>query len=194
MAGCLLSPLRLAQILAIQSAFLFNYRKVLYMMDDPAVPSDVHSNGNQSQAIGRTAARDKYNEISGTPFFPHYTGVSEDIFDAVFDRMDDRMYEPRNIHFEYSRLQNQARKRRSCKISNQNRLIHFLHQMRTGEILWDAALDHGWNYNSSYLDFYHVLWHFVDKFKDMIKPMSPAAKSAMKGLWPPYHHAYQVHI
>ena len=43
-------------------------------------------------------------------------------------------------------------------------IICFLHQMRTGEIIWDAAYQHKWSVNSVQQDFYHVLEHFVDEF------------------------------
>ena len=56
---------------------------------------------------------------------------------------------------------------------------------------WDSALEHGWNRNSAYLDFYHVLWHFVDEFKDEIHPLSPHTIAALKGTMQQYPGAYQ---
>ena len=84
------------------------------------------------QPIGSTPAKDKYAEIRGTPFWRHYCGLSEPVFDAIYERLKDRIMEPRNIEFQYTRAQNVLRRRRPSKINVRNRLLNFLHQMKTG--------------------------------------------------------------
>ena len=149
--------------------------------------------GRRSQSIGGMPAKDKYTEIYGTAFFKHWTGLSERLYDMIERRLHDRLYEARNIHFEFDPVTNAARKRRACKISNRNRILNFLHQMRTGEIIWNAAFEHGWNIYRASVDFFHVLYHFVDEFYDeWVCPMSTAEKNDMKGNWPLYPTAYQA--
>ena len=136
--------------------------------------------------------KDVYGDIRNTVWFKHYTGISEDIFNYVVDEIGFDITEARNIDFKYGALENYYRKRRPCKISVPNRIIHFLHTMRTGNICWDASHDNNWNIASVSEDFYHVLIHFVERFDhEWIRPMTEEEKD-MGCLWWEYPDAYQA--
>ena len=157
-------------------------------------PSDVFlPRPFRSEAIGPHPPKDKYNEIRGTVFWEPYCGVSEDIFDEIERRLSFRITEARNVYFEYTRQQNLARRRQACKISNRNRILNFLRQLKTGQIEWDAVFEHGWNRWSVRVDFLHVLWHFVDEFDaDTICKMDAATIAGMQGTLPQYPRCYQL--
>ena len=146
-----------------------------------------------SMAIGNIPPVNVHADIYNTVWFKPYTGIRERTFDYINGRLNERIYEARNIHGEYDAITNAARKRQPCKVSNINRIINFLRQMRTGEIIWDAARECGWNIFSASVDFYHLLLHFVDEFEaDWIRPLTNREKRNAKGLWPDYPNAYQA--
>ena len=146
----------------------------------------------QPQSIRNTAAKDVYGDIYNTVWFKHYTGVKETVFDYIKNGLFERIYDARNIYGHFTAAQNAARVQRACKIDNNNRIINFLRQMRTGQIIWDAAHENGWNIKSASFDFYHVLIHFVDEFEsEWIRPLSDDERRAAQGLWPDYPNAYQ---
>lgn len=160
-----------------------------------ADPDDVlcYVEESRSAAIGDIAARDIYSEIYGTPFFKHYTGVHENLFDYICIRLEPAIFEARNYNLRNDFEENKGRKRRPCKISNKNRIINFLHGMRTGEIVWDAARNHGWNIMSASQDFFHVLYHFVKLFdSSWLCEMSDIQKNGLKGRVPEYSTSYQT--
>eukprot|EP01084_Bolivina_argentea_P252038 422954_1 len=147
----------------------------------------------RSQAIGDRPAVDVFSDIYGTVFFKHETGMREDLFDYIFDRMDDRLSTPRDIYFENSEAENNARKKQPCKLSNANRLICFFRQMRKGKLVWCAAYDHGWNICSVSMDFFHCLLHFVDEFyDDFVTEMTDNQKRDMLGMFDGYPLCYQT--
>ena len=56
---------------------------------------------NPNQAIGPRAGTDIYSEIAGTVFFKHRTGVSERVFDWIYERIGLALYESRNVRFKF---------------------------------------------------------------------------------------------
>eukprot|EP01083_Nonionella_stella_P081523 224616_1 len=139
-----------------------NNQDLLYDDDDWIM--DDRSRICQSQAIGHREAHDMYGELTNTIFFKHYTGIYDDLFRYIHNRIKNRLFEARNIQFEYEPDANRLRQRRRCKLTQANRLMNFLHQMKSGQIIWDAAREHGWNIASASNDFFHCLLHFVDEF------------------------------
>ena len=107
-------------------------------------------------SVATLPPKDIYSEIYNTVWFKHHTGVCEDLFDYIHAGIAFDITEARNTRFKYSDEDNYARRRRPCKISTQNRVIHFLHTMRTGGIVWDNARDNNWNIASVSEDFHHV--------------------------------------
>ena len=147
----------------------------------------------RSQAIGNTIPRDMFGDIHGTVWFRHYCGISESCFAHIYRGIGIAIYEARNIYFLYDPVSNAARRRRACKISNRNRIIQWLHQMRTGQIIWNAAFEHGWNVHSASVDFFHVTFHFVTHFYDeWINRLTPTQRQDMAGSWPSFPTAYQA--
>ena len=131
--------------------------------------------------------------IHNTVFFKHYTGINEDLFDYIYNRLNERLYEARNIYFKYGCEFNKTRNRRACKINNRNRIINFLHQMRTCDIIWNIAFEYGWDITSASVDFFHVLFHFVDEFYDeWVHQMTDQQKNDMKGMFIGYPEAFQM--
>lgn len=164
-----------------------------YLDADPSEQSAfVNDPRLRSQAIGDVPARDIYSEIYGTVYFKHYTGITEQLFDFICSRLEEEISEARNYNLRLDLLFNKTRRRRKCKISNKNRIINWLHQMRTGQIIWDAAQEHGWNIYSASQDFFHVLYHFVRLFDgDWIREMSDDQKNGLKGRVVQYPNSYQ---
>ena len=144
--------------------------------------NNVSARHYRSQSIGVRPARDVHSDLYGTPFFKHYTGVDENIFDFISFRLLYRLDEPRNIDFAFTRAQNMCRRRRPCKLDHNNRLMHFLHTVRTGQIVWDSALEYEWNIYSVSMDLFHCLYHFVDELYDeIVHPMNAAAQHSLTG-------------
>eukprot|EP01084_Bolivina_argentea_P252036 422951_1 len=147
----------------------------------------------QSQAIGYRPAVNIFDDIYNTVFFKHELGINENLWNFIFPRMNERLSKPRNIFFEYDDATNDARRRRSCKLSNENRFVCFLRQMRKGKLVWGTAYDHGWNITSVSMDFFHCLFHFVDEFYDeWVCEMTDAQKQSMMGRFEGYPLCYQV--
>ena len=158
-----------------------------------AIESELVQQQLQWDSIADIPAKDVYNDIYNTVWFKHHTGVCEGLFDIIYDGIGFDITEARNIYFEYSARDNYYRRRRPCKISTHNRIIHFLHTMRTGNIVWDAAHENNWNIASCSMDFFHVLIHFVNTFEDTwIRQMTDEEKD--NGChWPaPYDTCYQA--
>ena len=163
--------------------------------------SKQHRNGLQSRindikpqrdypSIRTLPPKDKYNEIYNTLWFKPYCGVHEPLFDYICDGVIVDITEARNVRFKYDAEYNYTRRRRPCKISVHNRIISFLHNMRTGKILRTAALDHNWNKTSVSDDFFHVLQKFVARFYDeWIHDMTDEQKDDCC-IWPEYPTAY----
>ena len=146
-----------------------------------------------SQAIGNIPVIDVHASIYGTVFWKHYSGVNEQTFDYIDNRLNERIYEARNNDGQYTPAQNAQRRRRPCKVTNTNRILNFLRQMRTGQIIWDSAREYKWNIMSASVDFYHVLLHFVDEFdSEWIRKLTDQEKRDAQGLWPVYPTAYQA--
>ena len=96
------------------------------------------------------------------------------------------------MDFKYTPDENYNRKRRPCKISTINRILHFIHTMRTGDIVWDAAKDNHWNSHSVSQDFCHVLYHFVKTFDSTwIQDMDDYERGINRN-FPGYPTAYQA--
>eukprot|EP01083_Nonionella_stella_P063579 165213_1 len=166
-----------------------------YELDDDEEDYDmVEQRTPPPQGIGKVPPRDIYSEIYGTVWMKHHTGVNERLFDYIDHHLNERLYEPRNNDGEYDAWYNKyVRRRRACKISNRNRIINFLHQMRSGEILWDSSLEHQWCLYSCGVDFFHCLLHFVNTFdQEWIRNMSDNEIHASLGLFDGYQHAYQA--
>lgn len=145
---------------------------------------------SQNPSVSRLPPKDRHAEIYNTMWFKPYCGVHEPLYDYICDGMSFDITEARNVRFEYTAEDNYFRRRRPCKISNKNRIISFLHNMRTGKILSDAALDHNWNKASVSDDFFHVLQKFVARFYDeWIRHMTDDEKDDCR-IWPEYPNAY----
>ena len=139
---------------------------------------------SRSQAIGPRPGTDLYSEIAGTVFFKHRTGLSEAVFDFIYERINWHLYEARNVRFEYSPAANALRGRRACKIDNRSRLCLFLHQLRTGQLVWDSAFEMGWCTQSCSDDFKHCLYILLrELYDEVVCPMTRQEKDDMKGLF-----------
>ena len=150
------------------------------IVEEPAVP------------ISDLPATDVCKDIHHTPFFKHYKGLNEDVFDYIVDNLSFNVTEARNVDFKFDPETNYLRRRRPCKISTVNRIVHFLHTMRTGDIVWDAAKDNQWNSCSASKDFCHVLYHFVKTFNaDWIQDMDDHERN-VNCRFPGFPTAYQA--
>eukprot|EP01084_Bolivina_argentea_P191600 329110_1 len=165
-----------------------------YDESDNLVHETDANNSQESQSIGNLPAVNVYSSIFNTVFFKHYTGIHEDLYVYIKHRMDKRISSARNVSFKYTQYFNQMFGRsRKCKLDNDNRLVCFLHQFRTGELVWNAAFHHGWNITSISLDFFHILFHFVDEFyDDWVTEMSDEEKTQMIGMFDGYPLCYQT--
>ena len=170
------------------SIFLDDYNVIDYNDED-----DDDDNNMQYRLIANVQPNDIYNKIYGTVWFKHYTGINQALFDYIIGEIGFDVTEARNIHFAYSDHDNYFRKRRKCKITVRNRIINFLHQMRTGEIVHDIAYENGWNASSVSADFFHVLIQFVKRFdSEWIRKMDDNIKDQLLGLFEGYPTAYQA--
>ena len=125
-----------------------------------------------------------YSEIHIASYFKHYTGINEDLLNFICSQVEAEIYEARKY--------NLIKKRRRCKTSNKNRTFNFLHQMRTGEMTWDAC-NHGWNTTSTSQDFFHVLYHFVKTFDSAwLCPMSYSQRAWSRGRVPESASTHQA--
>ena len=91
--------------------------------------------------VGKTRPRNLYTDTYGTPFFKRLVGIDEPIFDYIAEQLHVPLSKPRNIHFKYTAAENDARRRRSCKMSINNRLMAFLIRMKSGKTHWKTAFD-----------------------------------------------------
>ena len=185
-------PVTSLQIQFIIAVIVALFAWIYFEADDDEQRVFADDQSFRSQAIGVVPARDVYSEIYGTVYFKHYTGITEELFDYICGHLEEEIYEARNYNLNLDLLFNKSRNRRSCKISNKNRIINWLHQMRTGQIIWDAAREHGWNIYSASQDFLHVLYHFVKIFDgDWIREMNDEQKNGLKGRVREYPNSYQ---
>ena len=101
----------------------------------------------------------------------------------MWEGMKDPIREPRNIYFEYTDEQNRNRRRRPCKISDENRFIEFLHTMNENGRVWTSATINGWNISSVSRDFIHVLIQFCKTYSnDWICKMTDDEKELSRGI------------
>ena len=165
-----------AVVVLIQS--LNQSTQILDAIQSGETADDILDSFNVPPSIGTLPPKDIYGEIHNTVWFKHHTGLTEDIFDYICDKLSFNITEARNVDFKYDAATNYYRKRRPCKISTVNRIIHFLHTMRTGDILWNASKDNNWNTCSVSKDFCHVLYHFVKTFDSIwIRQMNDTEKN-----------------
>ena len=141
--------------------------------------------------IARKPPKDLYSELYGSVYFKHHTGICMPLFDYINDELAFDVSEARNVHFQFNDTDNYYRKRRRCKISVSNRIMCFLHTMKEGDAVWEAAKDNNWNITSVSLDFFHVLIKFVDHFESTwIREMEDDEKDNMT--FAGYSPAYQA--
>ncbi len=65
-----------------------------------------------SQAIGNIPAINVHYSIYNSVFFKHYTGVHENLYDYLFNRLNQRLYEARNVTFKFDEIFNKTRKKK----------------------------------------------------------------------------------
>lgn len=106
-------------------------------------------------------------------------GVPEKVFDYILINLRKQIDNTRNIHFEYTKNENELRKmgrKKNNYLSIENRLCMFLYQMNYGGGLWEAALVFGTNPSYASRDRKHILVEFVSRFDGLwIKQMDREA-------------------
>ena len=141
----------------------------------------------------RCDARDVKGDIYGTAFFEPWVGMPTGLYDWLWKGMREPIREPRNIYFEYTDAENKRRRRRPCKISDENRFIEFLHTMNENGRVWTSASCNGWNISSVSRDFIHVLMQFCKTYStEWICKMDVEEKRNYQGTWEQYPDAYQL--
>ena len=161
------------------------YQIFLEIVDDDEedeLMTDDKYNPWQHMQIGNVAARDIYNDIINTGFFYSWANCPRAMFDYIRNGMAERLSQPRNIDFLYTDAQNALRRRRPCKVSLDNRVLHLLHTFGEGNKVWKAAAQNGWNISSVSKDFRWALICFVKEFGDWISDLTPAQRAAQQGL------------
>ena len=163
------------------------FELLMDMFDEEIEDDYINNNG-----IRGVEARDVYGDLSGTAYFKHWCGLSPQLFEYIAHHINYELSTPRNIYFRYSEEENRGRIRRRCKITNNNRLINFLHTMNENSKIWDQAATHGWNISSVSQDFKHVLMAFTKTFGNFIRILSDEQKIMNQGLFTCSDTAYQI--
>ena len=143
-----------------------------------------------------TIGKDIKLDLYGTAFFEPYVNLPKPLYDAIwadFECSEHPISEARNIYFEYDEQENKTRRRRKCKISDENRFIEWLHQMNEQPRVWTSAAVNGWNHSSFSRDFIHVTLQFVRTFSDeWVAPMEDDQKRDCMGIWSDFPQSYQA--
>ena len=133
--------------------------------------------------IGRTVPTDIYGQLHNTPFFKKIVGIDEIIFDYIVDRLRIPLSKPRNIHFKYTDAENDARRKRKCNMSIENRLVAFLTRMKNGRTLWENAFQFSYNISSLSRDFDWIAINFDATLEPIwIRNLNQREKQASMGL------------